>query len=39
VEQFKSLYMETSVKTHRRKKQDLVDPGDLVSRLSTVYSV
>ena len=31
VEQFKELYMEKSVKTHKRKNKKLVDPGDLVS--------
>ena len=30
VEQFKELYMEKSVKTHKRKNKKLVDPGDLV---------
>ena len=30
VEQFKELYMEKSVKTHKRKNKQLVDPGDLV---------
>lgn len=30
VEQFKELYMENCVKTHKRKKKELVDPGDLV---------
>ena len=31
IEQFKELYMEKSVKTHKRKNKKLVDPGDLVS--------
>ena len=30
VEQFKELYMEKSVKNHKRKNKKLVDPGDLV---------
>ena len=33
VEQFKELYMEKSVKNHKRKNKKLVDPGDLVCRL------
>ena len=35
VEQFKELYMENSVKTHKRKNKQLVDPGDLVSPTPT----
>jgi len=34
VEQFKELYMEKEVKTHKRKNKELVDPGDLVSEKS-----
>merc|ERR1719367_2468085 len=34
VEKFKELYMEESVKTHKRKSKNLVDPGDLVSEKS-----
>merc|ERR1711874_241517 len=30
VEQFKELYMDTNIKTHKRKKTQPVDPGDLV---------
>jgi len=41
VEQFKELYMEKSVKTHKRKNKQLVDPGDLVSdkSLSSIYQI
>ena len=41
VEQFKELYMENSVKTHKRKNKQLVDPGDLVSEksLAKVYRI
>ena len=38
VERFKDLYMEESVKTHKRKSKNLVDPGDLVSEKSLVKS-
>ena len=38
---FKELYMEQSVKTHKRKSKNLVDPGDLVSEksLDKVYTI
>jgi len=41
VEKFKELYMEQSVKTHKRKSKHLVDPGDLVSEksLQKVYTI
>ena len=34
VENFKELYMDTEIKTHRRKNTSLLDPGDLVSEKS-----
>jgi len=34
IEKFKDLYMESEVKTHKRKSKHLVDPGDLVSEKS-----
>jgi len=34
VENFKELYMETEIKTHKRKTKQPVDPGDLVSEKS-----
>ena len=37
IEQFKELYMEKSVKTHKRKNKQLVDPGDLVSFTIVMY--
>ena len=41
VEQFKELYMEKEIKTHKRKNKTPVDPGDLVSEksLSRVYKI
>jgi len=41
VEKFKELYMEQSVKTHKRKSKNLVDPGDLVSEksLDKIYTI
>ncbi|XP_023328245.1 uncharacterized protein LOC111701280 isoform X2 [Eurytemora carolleeae] len=41
VEQFKELYMEKDIKTHKRKGKALVDPGDLVSEksLKRVYKI
>ena len=34
VENFKELYMDTEIKTHRRKNTSLLDPGDLVTEKS-----
>ena len=34
VENFKDLYMDKEIKTHKRKNTNLVDPGDLVSEKS-----
>ena len=34
VENFKNLYMDKEIKTHKRKNTNLVDPGDLVSEKS-----
>ena len=31
---YQDLYMESEVKTHKRKSKHLVDPGDLVSEKS-----
>jgi len=41
VEQFKELYMDKEIKTHKRKGKALVDPGDLVAEksLSRVYTI
>lgn len=41
VEQFKELYMDTNIKTHKRKKTTPVDPGDLVSEknLAKCYKI
>ena len=36
VENFKELYMDKEIKTHKRKNTNVVDPGDLVSEKSLI---